>query len=540
MADNVSTTDGLTIRLYGRFDVVDCAGASLKPKGAKTRALIALLASSDNFERQRTWLQSMLWSDRGAEQRSSSLRQCLAELRRVWSGYPDALITDRQSVRLDPALVRLAVQNPQARELFLEDLTIRDPAYTAWLELQRGNRIVRPTAQSASHPADHRDPQTVILTCSGRSGPDGEAIEQLTGDAVSRTLQESRMVAVRTSAPLADGSDGIRISVAVTETGNTGPSLRAVVEDLETGNRLWNGQCRVTGPVDSLPEDLEFLSFCNQIANAVVEREAWQADMLGQDPGIAAQVNKAVRYVFSIREDKLSQAVTLLQQAIAAQSKGIFHAWLAQAYTIQYVERYVPADAELREKTNECCLRALSDDPTNSNVLAAVANARTNISRNYAAGLHLAQQSVVANKANPLAWWALSNALQCTGRSQEAYRAALNAQALAQSTRWKFWTDFQVSLTAAVLGNDQVAIANGERSSAFAPNFRPPLRYLTALYALSGQHADMQRTLDQLKDCEPDVSVRRMIEDRDYPIGIMRRYGGELTSALQRSESDPG
>ena len=99
MAGNADSGNPIiTIDLFGAFRVTDSAGASRMPNGSKTAAVLALLATEPLFERSRTYLQDMLWSDRGRDQRAASLRQCIAELKRALGA--DALVATRRTLAL--------------------------------------------------------------------------------------------------------------------------------------------------------------------------------------------------------------------------------------------------------------------------------------------------------------------------------------------------------------------------------------------------------------------------------------------------------
>lgn len=130
------------IRMIGVFEVRDEAGQDRTPRGAKARALLALLARTPGHRRPRRWLEARLWSDRGQEQASGSLRQALTELRKALGPLADRLTSDRDCVALsgfgsdlaDPAAAREALA--RGRE-FLEGVDILDPGFNLWLAEER-------------------------------------------------------------------------------------------------------------------------------------------------------------------------------------------------------------------------------------------------------------------------------------------------------------------------------------------------------------------------------------------------------------------
>ena len=142
------------IRLIGVFEVRDETGRDCTPRGAKSRALLAMLAQTPGHRRPRRWLEARLWSDRGQEQASGSLRQALTELRKTLGPLADRLTSDRDCVALadfgsdlmqDPLAARAALG--QGRE-FLEGIDIVDPAFNLWLADER-QRVAEQLAEAA-------------------------------------------------------------------------------------------------------------------------------------------------------------------------------------------------------------------------------------------------------------------------------------------------------------------------------------------------------------------------------------------------------
>lgn len=142
------------IRMIGVFEVRDETGRDCTPRGAKSRALLAMLAQTPGHRRPRRWLEARLWSDRGQEQASGSLRQALTELRKTLGPMADRLTSDRDCVRLvdfstdlvrDPIAARTTLA--QGRE-FLEGIDIADPAFNQWLAEER-QRVAKHLAETS-------------------------------------------------------------------------------------------------------------------------------------------------------------------------------------------------------------------------------------------------------------------------------------------------------------------------------------------------------------------------------------------------------
>lgn len=147
------------IQMIGMFKVSDGSGQDRTPRGMKSRALLAMLCQTPGHRRPRRWLEQRLWSDRGQEQASGSLRQALTELRKALGPLAVQLTSDRDSVALegfstdlsDVAATRDALA---AGREFLEGIDILDPAFNLWLleERARVGAHLTTTVQPGARP----------------------------------------------------------------------------------------------------------------------------------------------------------------------------------------------------------------------------------------------------------------------------------------------------------------------------------------------------------------------------------------------------
>ena len=140
----------LTVRLLGPIEIRATDGRDVTPPGKKLRALLACLALSDGKGWSREKLSALLWSDRDEEQARASLRQALAELRKLL-GDPSPLKADRDTIEFDPAVARVDVTEfqhlaaagklEQAALLYRGDLMDgyipSEAGFAAWLAIER-------------------------------------------------------------------------------------------------------------------------------------------------------------------------------------------------------------------------------------------------------------------------------------------------------------------------------------------------------------------------------------------------------------------
>lgn len=185
----------MRVRMMGEFQVLDETGVDCTPRGSKARALIALLCRTPGHRRPRRWLEGKLWSDRGAEQASGSLRQALTEVRRALGPLARHLESDRDCVALSGVIVDLETDADaalaalaQGRE-FLEGLDVMDPAFAAWLQVERsrvGHQLRQMERPASSAPISLRLASLPQGTDPILARDLGEAIARLTAEFMLR------------------------------------------------------------------------------------------------------------------------------------------------------------------------------------------------------------------------------------------------------------------------------------------------------------------------------------------------------------------
>lgn len=143
------TSSPVCVRVLGGFELSGAGGGDLTPSGKKLRALVALLALPPRLGWSREQLTGLLWGDRDEEQARASLRQALAELRRILG--ESVLLADRETVAFDPAALHVdavefarlgdAGEWEKAAALYRGDLltgaTLPDGGFADWLLVER-------------------------------------------------------------------------------------------------------------------------------------------------------------------------------------------------------------------------------------------------------------------------------------------------------------------------------------------------------------------------------------------------------------------
>ncbi len=518
------------LNLYGRFSFLAADGRDIAPKSAKSQALLALVATSEKNGRGRLWLQKRLWPRSDPDRAAISLRQALSEIRRALDEDRDLLIADRRSVALDLSRIEIAPPEPGAE--FLEGLGLSTAENGLGDWIQRHRDETAPPAASGSGPAPVAPPQRrapanpiVVFCTKSDKGTDLELVEDIFVDCVARSLREALMVDVHIGDAPTLPDSAFRVEVQAYRQEGARVGLRARIHQGRPQVLVWSGmtstQLHGAPPV----EDLSIISLGNQMIDALSDAMTIKVSDT-QDLRDANMLTRlAMRRIFCLRPDALLEADLMLAQAQEIGRRAQAGGWRAQLRLIQHVELHADRSDSLSDEANEFCTEALELEPLNSMVLAAVANTRLVLDNDVSACMELARRSVALNPSNPLAWDCLATAKLYAGDIGEAHALAVRAQRMSSGSPFGHWWDFGRCLTAALTGRQDEALQLAEAAHALSPEFRPPLRYLTALYAAADRPEDALRAGKRLKRLEPDFSFRRMATDGSYPISPLRWSG---------------
>lgn len=514
----------LRIYLYGSLRVESAEGDDHTPNAEKTRALVALLATSPKGERSRQWLQAKLWSDRAPEQAAASLRQALVQLRRALGDAKDVLIADRRRVTLDLSRIDLAA--PSDGQEFLEGIDARDSEFESWLTAERVRRCSDAPVPTRSAcgviGGTSVDGWTVAIDANGE-GAAANWLACLVGDAIARHVRDFFSARVLMGNTATNPNLWV-VKIRSFQADDACLGLRASLEHPASGQHIWAEHRHLVLKGAPPIEHPDVLRLVNELVEALGDTLILIGDGGPDDPDRLCR--GAIRALFSMDPRSVSKADEMFAKACEMRERGLYLAWRAQIRAIQHVERHRVDAEHLREEGAYFCARALEAEPNNSMVLATVANTCGHLLGEQDRSLALAKRSVLLNRANPMAWWALSSANVYSGDIQESYAVARNARQLALLSPHRFWWDNQLFGAAVVLGRIGEAQRLAEVARAQNPRFRPPLRYLVAFYANTGREEDALDVAETLSSLEPDFSVDRLVMDRSYPASLLHRAPG--------------
>lgn len=520
-------SDKLFIRVTGPFRMFDAAGQDVAPSAKKAQALMAMLASAPDLQRTRSWLQKRLWSQSDAPRAAASLRQTLTAIRRDLGDLGDTLEATRQVVRLDAARVESDWDETATKsEGFLEGLDIPDPAFADWLRVMRGGSITVKAPMSAP-------PCRSAGLGSGRwklallSGPDSVStsyhLECEFIDLVSRNLNENGEIELLYDVPQTPDEHVFVVDVNAFSVSDGQIGLRINARHAVQNRIFWSETASSTERSGPIEQSLDLLNLAFRLQTAV-HKEILMLCGNGTD-GLFPPVllGTAIPQIFSFKPGEVARASQLLDECLDERNAATFWGWQAQIAVINLIERFTDAPEACIEKGKALATKAVEADPMNSMVLSTAANAQILLDWDISAGAELASLAIRVNPSNPFGWWSYANAALYSDQAEKSLQAAQIACRLSARSPLQFWCDFQVGLAALNTGDLKQALKSLEMSAALSPRFRPPRRYLLALYSHLGQVENAERALRQLQALEPGFTLDSFLHDPDYPVSLAKR-----------------
>ncbi|MFN3937158.1 MAG: hypothetical protein ACK4KW_06230 [Gemmobacter sp.] len=530
----------IRIRMVGDFAVEGPGGHDLTPRGAKSRALLALLCRTPGRRRPRRWLEARLWSDRGQEQASGSLRQSLVEIRRALGNEAGILLADRDSVALGEVSTDLDDDTETARlhlaagREFLEGLDIRDEAFEAWLREERGRIRADPALNmdgaergGARDLPEARAAIPLLIRMGEVPSGLGGFVAVALADAIARMVTEFAAVDVF-------GQNGA-LARMDTMAGGLVLAVQAAPDDdrlhvmvalgtLGSSQILWSRQATLTlGETDALSGGtLPALTFqAAEAAQAALPRLAAASRV--PDHAAEALLSQSVRDMFTFDADRLRRADRQIERALGLRETGRAHAWRGLLRQIMAIERTETELDRLRAEADEASRKALELDGANPLVLALVSQVRVMLDRDGEVGAVLARDAMALSPDNAFSHAAAAGAALQAGQTEAARQHAGRGGQIAGRTAIRHWWDSLSGLAALAGGDLEAAIAHYEAAHARAPSFRAALRHLVFLYLATGQREKADRARVRLCRLEPDFSLERVREDPAYPAATLRR-----------------
>lgn len=572
--------------LFGPFTVLGPDGADLTPKSRKSRAILAMLAVAPRGTRSRVWLRDKLWSDRGEDQASASLRQALLEIRTaLGADGAQAILADKHTVSLDLTRIRvdaLEALTPDgattigSAEHFLEGIDVRDPEFEEWLTMERQAWHARMEQAGFEHelkpkstPAEARRVESASVPRTAAAQPDRSSVPQPEDDETGwRVALLPPVVMGGDPAALVLQADVQRALVgAFQETGdlkllNLAPGL---LGDPYGGTfARVPEQVHLSVQVRVMAELVSFrlaIVLQNPVDNSLiwgdevhVRREEARDEGVGM-PLVARAAEETVRHflrrsggevaeaegriaaavvsMFRLTRADLDRSEAILRRHVAASPSAQAYAWLAFLNTFRVGQRFRPQDAALIEETQYLARKAIELDPNNALVAALVGHIHSYLfgEFDYAAGLF--ERSLRVNPAQTLAWDLYAMLHAYAGQPKRAFAMARWARHLGSFSPHRYYFDTTRAITGNFSGEHRTAIEAGETALAERPDFNSLLRVLVSSHAHLDRPQEARMFLDRLLQVEPNFSVGSLIE-AGYP-GLETEGGRHFLEGLVKA-----
>ncbi len=539
----------LVFRLVGTFQVEDDTGVDRRPKLMKARAILAVLAATPGHRRSRSWMQSLLWSDRQPAQAMSSLRTALADIRRHLGPYSDILQADHSEIALDARRIATDLENAsgQGRQL-LEGFDVAHAAeFEDWLrELRQTFEVNLPPTTVTPMSVAEPDIANIDRIYLGSISPPGQTMIQMQADALVDNLAKStedlglaetldgRGLAETQEDFLASAQSAHCDLLLISESAETatGSMIRLKVIDPATRRLVWS-KTLSSGSLIQL-EDPATIAAVAEFIDVLAEQKMrlfdWQTDHL--QPAVIGMAG--VRHMFRLGPQNYESAEKLLKIAYERDPRAIYLAWRAYLRTFFIGEIEFGCRDVVIEEGTALSRRAIEKDPHNSMVLAACAHVENMLHNSHQNAYDLAARALGINQCNPLAWSTLGVASAFLGDSGSGKTSTQIGAKLSEQAWYSAQLEILASSASLVDGDIKSAQRHAERSHLKSPSYAPPLRFLSAIYHYNGDLDNALIAEDKLRAQEPDFRLGQLKDD-GYPAESLRK--ANLLGALPRRET---
>ena len=509
----------VTVHVLGAVRLTDRHGQDWTPPGTRPQAIIAALVTAGNYSRSRAWLQDLLWPTRTSAQGSVSLRQALSVIRKALPD-PDLLVTKGGLVSLDPKRVRC---DPEAEALamrkaghpvaeFAEGLDVPNAEFEDWIRDERQHQQDRFDALE--------DPEEEI------DAPYMVNLPELPEDRDDYTTYFMDMFMA-----------GLRDITRMAQCDIAGQAdLHVQAEALGQGemkrmrSQLFGKEKQGAYPQWSAFEDMSkdagvscsaLMRLAHRCHEAAIDTLLID-DKMGDQPSGRALALRAASRLLDISEGVSEEVDNDLRSAYDRDPRGVYLGLRAFLRTNDIIERRSRDSAAVAEEARELLTAGLSAEPQNAMLNTAASHLFLLLDSDVHSAEHFARRATEANPGNPLAWFALANALVRAERPREALDASLRALSIGRVSRFSYWWEISTALVYTINNKPEEARSHAMTAHMQHPTFRPPLRYLTALNFHLGDVDAAGRYFDKLAALEPDLELE-MFGDESYPTATLQQ-----------------
>ena len=271
-----------------------------------------------------------------------------------------------------------------------------------------------------------------------------------------------------------------------------------------------------------------------QIDPELLQRHQFRGEAVRTANAAAHQaVLTAIQGIYRPDKPRFVQARDLLLRAIELDEEyAAAHAWLAYWYIMGMGQGWLDNPAEAGGLAGLAAERAVMLDPLDARGVTIAGHVKAYMLHDLDAALALHQRAISLNPNLPIAWTLSSIANIYNGDHRTAVRQAEMAASLSPSDPHVFFVEHAAMMAHMFLSEfekaDSLAISVLERK----PGHVSALKVRLSILGYLGRHEEAVSTLTQLREIEPDVTVRSILSrpplrPRDlefYAVGL--RLGG--------------
>lgn len=532
----------IALMLRGPVRILDMHGNNLTPGSTKSRTLLVLLATSTEHTRGRRWIESMLWSQRSAEQAQRSLRQTLSEIRRKLNVHSIAIQSDRHEIWIDTSKMSITLEGEiqQINDAYLEiaeGLITKDPAFDAWLEDFRASISAQLPVETA---ISMEDPPLVFLASQTKKLEKGGFLVECLNNQIAKNVSNTLDLNLRIQLSKEDiylsktNSFLLRTDVqTTTDRAHFNLSLTC----LNSGSILWSERLNTKSSIDQFLDDHEVY----KVAHVAAEQVARSVNMATTNGKVGDHLQsilyRAIDHIFSFTKERHEEAEKLLQGASTISNSPLIAAWLSFLYLTMKIEETAASPDAAIQAAKLYSNEALSENPENAQILALVSQVELYLFDNLDKASRLAHDSLSINPGSPMAVASIANTCLRANKTSDSRTYAYNALKIASHSRHKHWWYTTCCYVDIETGDFDNAILNAENALAYSPNFRPPLRHLYALHLKQGNQSKAKEIARTIKQVDGGFSLRRVRENSEHPGATLRKSG--LVDSLDVHLLDP-
>ena len=527
----------LRLRLAETLDLLAADGTSLLPGGARSRALLALLALAPGHRMPRRLLAGLLWSGLAAPQALTRLRDVLHDLRTSLERQgADLLGTDAGAIWLRPERVAIDRAPRQPGWPFLPELQGIDPELDEWLGRSEAGgppaAEARPGAERAA-PHAHRRASVLVRPVNNLAGPKLGHLDIAATDAIVAALSALRSVAVMVEMPgHAQPAPDYMLTGNIHVTAQRPQLVLRLVDVAGGGAVLWSS---VIEPDEARPD--AFAGEAAALASARLEHELLllEAERAAQRPMAEASaqemVLRVVPDIYRLERDAFERAGKVLALAVRRDPRlASAQAWLAYWHVLMVGQGWAPSEREALAAAGQAAEQAILLDPRDARGLAVAGHVRGFLHHRIPEALALTRQALEITPALPAAWSVSGMAHAYAGELETARRHLKRALALLPRNPHAFFTEAGLATVEMLLGNFEATVEIGHGVLQLQPRFTAALRAQIAALGHLGRAEDARAPVRALLDLDPGFTLQRFRAAMPY---VRRRDADHFIRGLR-------